>query len=103
MAHYHLERSLLGTHSFGIKPTWSNEDIIEDNDKVRNDEGEVENQTETTFRFPILDTAQDINMKNIPPSSLPTFDGKSNEDRNTFFSSLTSSVEVITIYKMPIN
>ena len=56
----------------------------EDNDEVRNDEGEGENQTETTFEFPILDTAQDINMKNIPPSSLPTFYGKNNEDPDTF-------------------
>ena len=40
----------------------------EDHDEVRYDEGEGENQTETTFGFPILDTAQDVNMKNIPPS-----------------------------------
>ena len=26
MPHYHLERGLLGTHSLGIKPTWSNEE-----------------------------------------------------------------------------
>ena len=56
----------------------------EDHDEVRNDEGEGENQIETTFGFPILDTAQDINMKNIPPSSLPTFYGKSNEDPDNF-------------------
>ena len=53
-------------------------------DEVRNDEGEGENQTETTFRFPILGTAKDVNMNNIPPSSLPTFYGKSNEDADTF-------------------
>ena len=56
----------------------------EDHDEVRNDEGEWENRTEATFGFPILDTAQDVNMKNIPPSSLPTFYGKSNEDPDTF-------------------
>ena len=56
----------------------------EDNDEVRNDEGEGEKRIETTFGFPILDTAQDINMKNIPPSSLPTFYGKSSEDPDTF-------------------
>ena len=56
----------------------------EDHNDVRNDEGEGENQTETTFRFPILDTAKDINMKNIPPSSFTTFYGKSNEDSDTF-------------------
>ena len=56
----------------------------EDHDKVRNDEKEVENRTEATFRFPILDTAQHVNTKNIPPSSLPTFYGKSNEDPEKF-------------------
>ena len=75
----------------------------EDNDDVRNDEGEGENRTETTFGFPILDTAQDVNRKNIPPSSLPTFYGKSNEDPDTFCSSLTSYVEAITIYKILTN
>ena len=55
-----------------------------DHNEFRNNEGEGENQTEATFRFPILDTVLDVNMKNIPPSSLPTFYGKSNEDPNTF-------------------
>ena len=55
-----------------------------DHDEDRNDEGEGENQTEVTFGFPILDTVQDVTMKNIPPSSLPTFYGKSNEDPDTF-------------------
>ena len=56
----------------------------QDHDEVRNDELEGENLTETTFRFPILDTAQDVNMNNITPSSLPTFYGKSNKDSDTF-------------------
>ena len=56
----------------------------EDHDDVRNDEWEGENKNEATFGFPILDTMQDVNMKNIPPSSLPTFYGKSNEDPDTF-------------------
>ena len=56
----------------------------EDHDKVRNEEGEGENRTEATFRFPILDTIQDATIKNIPPSSLPTFYGKNNEDPDTF-------------------
>ena len=56
----------------------------EDHDEVRNDEGEGENWTETTFGFPILEIAHDVNMNNIPPSSLPTFYGKSNEDPDTF-------------------
>ena len=54
-----------------------------DHDEVRNEEGEGENQTEATFGFPILDTMQDVTMKNIPPSSLPTFYGKSNEELDT--------------------
>ena len=53
-------------------------------DEVRNDEGEGENWTEATFRFPILDIVQDVTMKNIPPSSLPAFYWKSNEDPDTF-------------------
>ena len=56
----------------------------EDHDEARNDEGEGENQTVATFGFPILDTMQDVIMKNIPPSSLPTFYGKINEDPDTF-------------------
>ena len=56
----------------------------EDHDEVRNEEGEGENRTEATFGFPILDTMHDVTMKNIPPSSLPTFYGKINEDTDTF-------------------
>ena len=56
----------------------------EDHDEVRNDEGKGENQTEATFGFPILDTTHDVNMKNIPHSSLPTFYGKNNEYLDTF-------------------
>ena len=55
-----------------------------DHDVVRNEEGEGENRTEATFRFPILDIIQDVTIKNIHPSSLPTFYGKSNEDPDTF-------------------
>lgn len=59
-------------------------DDHEDHNDPRKNEQEVRNQTKTTFGFPILDVAQDINMKNIPPSSLLTFYEKSNEDLNTF-------------------
>ena len=55
----------------------------EDHDEAINDEAKVENRTEATFGFPILDIVQDVTMKNIPPS-LPTFYGKSNEDPETF-------------------
>ena len=56
----------------------------EDHEEVRNEDIEGENWTETTFGFPILDTMQDVTMENIPPSSLPTLYGKSNEDPDTF-------------------
>ena len=56
-----------------------------DHDEVRNDEGEGENQMNATFGFPILVTIQDVTMKSIPPSSLPNFYGKNNEDLDTFF------------------
>ena len=41
----------------------------EDHDEVRNEEGEGENRIEDTFRFPILDTMQDVTMKKslLPP------------------------------------
>ena len=71
--------------------------------KFRNNEGKGENQTEATFGFPILDTVLDVNMKNIPPSSLPNFYGKSNEDRTHFCLSLIFSVGAIITYKMLTN
>ena len=77
-----MPRYTLFKNRIYIERWGENEDHVE----VRNDEEEdkVNNQTEVTFGFPILDTAQDVNMKNIPPSSLPTFYGKSNEDSDTF-------------------
>jgi hypothetical protein len=60
-------------------------DDQEDHNHVRHEEGEeAGNQTETTFGFPILDTTQNVNMKNIPLSALPTFYGERSEDPNTF-------------------
>ena len=56
----------------------------EDHDEVRNDEGEGENRIEATFRFPLLDRMEDVTMKNNPPSSLPTFYEKINEELDTF-------------------
>ena len=43
-----------------------------------------EQYDEQTFRFPILDQAQNVVMKNINPSILPTFHGMSTEDPNAF-------------------
>ena len=45
----------------------------EDHYEVRNDEGEGENRTEATFRFPILDTMQDVTMKKNPSFLLAYF------------------------------
>jgi hypothetical protein len=60
-------------------------DDQEDHNNVRHEEGEeVGNQTKTTFGFPILDTKQNVNMKKIPLSTLPTFYGKSSEYLDTF-------------------
>ena len=60
-------------------------DDQEDHNNVRHrEEEETGNQTETTFLFPILDTTLNVNMKNIPLSTLPTFYGKNNEDPDTF-------------------
>jgi hypothetical protein len=60
-------------------------DDQEDHNNVRHrEEEEAGNQTETTSGFPILDTTQNVNMKNIPLSALPTFYGKISEDLDTF-------------------
>jgi hypothetical protein len=56
-----------------------------DHNNVRHkEEEEAGNQTENTFRFPILDTTPNVNMKNIPLLALPTFYGKRSEDPDTF-------------------
>ena len=52
----------------------------EEEERVVNEEQEAEQ----TFRFPILDITQNINMKNINPSILPTFHGMSIEDPDSF-------------------
>ena len=57
----------------------------EDHNNVRHrEEEETRNQTETTFGFSILDTTPNVNMKNIPLSTLPTFYGKNSENPYTF-------------------
>jgi hypothetical protein len=63
----------------------ANMDYQEDHDNVRHgEEEETGNKTETTFGFPILDTTPNVNMKNIPLSTLPTSYGKNSEDPDTF-------------------
>jgi hypothetical protein len=51
--------------------------------RMAEEEGNAATGTET-FRFPILDISRNINMKNIPLSSLPTFRGMSIEDLDLF-------------------
>jgi hypothetical protein len=41
-------------------------------------------EEDITFGFPILDREMKIQMKNIPPSSLPNFHGMVTEDPDTF-------------------
>jgi hypothetical protein len=63
----------------------TNMDDQEDHNNVRHGEEEENgNQTETIFKFPILDTTPNVNMKNIALSALPTFYGKNSEDPDTF-------------------
>jgi hypothetical protein len=60
-------------------------DDHEDHNNVRYEEGEeARNQTKTTFGFLIFDTTLNVNMKNIPLSTLPTFYGKNSEYMDTF-------------------
>ena len=75
----------------------------EDHNEVSNNEGEGENQTKATFRFPILDTVLDVNMKNIPPSSLPNFMEKVMRTQTHSCLSLIFSIGAIIIYKMLTN
>jgi hypothetical protein len=63
----------------------ANMDDQEYHNNVRHgEEEEIGNQTKTTFGFLILDTTPNVNMKNIPLSTLPTFYGKKSEDPDTF-------------------
>ena len=58
-----------------------------------------EENTDSTFGFPILDLAPNVNMKNIPPYVLPNFYGKNTEDPNNFlfeFGILCRSYKYIT-------
>ena len=43
-----------------------------------------EDHEESIFGFPILDTTQNVAMKNIPPSILPNFHGISAKDPDAF-------------------
>jgi hypothetical protein len=54
------------------------------NEHEEEEQAENEPRPEPTFGFPILDLVQNINMKSIPPSALPTFYGKSSEDPDVF-------------------
>jgi hypothetical protein len=79
-------------------------DDREDHKNVRHgEEEEARNQTETTFRFPILDTSPNVNMKNIPLSKLPTFYVKISEDLYTFLFEFDILFRSYNYYKMPRN
>jgi len=49
-----------------------------------NDKNSKTDATITTFEFPIVDIRGKAPMKNIPLSSLPTFQGMAMEDPKTF-------------------
>ena len=51
--------------------------------RMAEEEGNEATETET-FGFPILDISRNVNMKNIPLSSLPTFRGMSTKDLDLF-------------------
>ena len=63
---------------------------MENESKRREDEriGRLDEEQETTFRFPILDTSailgEEVKMNNIPPYILPNFYGMAYEDPNSF-------------------
>ena len=61
---------------------------VENQDRPKNDE--------QTFGFPILDLAQNTNMKNINPSILLTFHRMSTKDPEPFYSNLIYCAEAIT-------
>ena len=44
----------------------------------------MKRKTPLTINFPIVDIEEDAPMKYIPPSALPTFNGLSTKDPNTF-------------------
>lgn len=48
------------------------------------DENEHEEETQTTFWFPILDILRNVTMKNLPLASLPLFHGMSSKDSDYF-------------------
>lgn len=56
------------------------DNTAEEEERVKNEEQE----DDQTFGFPILDLTQNVNMKNINPSVLPTFHGMSTEGPDTF-------------------
>jgi len=65
----------------------------EEGNHERINEEEWEERTEATFGFPILNLTQYVNMKNIPPPSLPNFYGKALKIQKPFGLNLTFCVE----------
>ena len=58
---------------------------MEDRRNERVEDRGNEEEQESTFRFPILDTSiilgEEVKMKNIPPSILPNFYGMNFEEK----------------------
>lgn len=58
--------------------------------------GGPEEDTKTTFGFPIMDVIINVTMKNIPMASLPLFRGMSSKDLDALYLNLIFYAEVIT-------
>ena len=58
--------------------------MVDEEERPRVENQDLPENYEQTFGFPILDLAQNTNMKNINPSILPTFHGMSTEDLDAF-------------------
>ena len=88
-----------------INPLVEMELHIDDDQGSYQGEHNVQNQdrNESTFGIPILDTARDIVMKNIPPLILPQFHGIPTKGPNAFCLNLIFYVGITIIIKMETN
>jgi hypothetical protein len=63
---------------------WTKKFLVIWEREMSDHENEYAEEGEVTFRFPIVDTTTRVEMKNIPPSTLPKFDGMVIEDIDAF-------------------
>jgi hypothetical protein len=68
--------------------------------KERKIEGTGTSTVEDEFGFPILDPTVVVQMKNIPPSTLPNFHGMITKTQKLFFSNLMCYVTAMIILLM---